>query len=79
MCQKRMPSHMAYVPYVGQVTSSALTRWIDRKTTKMFQCNELPFFIFSNVLFHDATTAASTRGYVPTLSPMHPPFYYFFP
>ena len=70
---------MAYVPYVGQVQRSALTQWIDMKATKSFHCNDLPFSIFRNVLFHDASAAASTRGYVLTHSPLRPPFLDFSP
>ena len=79
MRHKRTPSHMAYVPYVGQVQRSALTRWIDRNATKSFHCTDLPFSIFRNVLFHDATAAASTRGYVLTRSPLRPLFLDFSP
>ena len=79
MCHKRTPSHMAYVPYVGQVQRSALTRWIGRNATKSFHCTDLPFSIFRNVLFHDATAAASTRGYVLTRSPLRPLFLDFSP
>ena len=68
---------MAYAPYVGQVQRFVLTRWIDMKATKSFHCNELPFSISGNVLFHDAIAAASTRGYVLTRSPLRPPVFYF--
>ena len=47
MCHKRTRSHMAYVPYVGQVQRSALTWWIDTKATKLFHCNHLPFLSFA--------------------------------
>ena len=43
--------------------------------TKSFQCTDLPFSIFRNVLFHDAAAAASTRGYVLTRSPLRPLFF----
>ena len=67
---------MAYVPYVGQVQHSALTRWIDLKAIKSFHCNDLPFSIFRNVLFHDASAVASTRGYVLPRSLLRPPFFF---
>ena len=66
---------MAYILYVGQVQRSVLTRWIDMKATKLFHCNDLPVSIFRNVLFHDATAAASTRGYVLTRLPLRPVFF----
>ena len=62
------------VLYVGQVHRSALTWWIDVKATKSFHCNNLPFSVF-----HNATAAASTRGYVLTRSPLCPRFFDFSP
>ena len=62
MCHKRTPSHMAYVPYVGQVQRSALTRWIDMKAEKSLNCTDLLFSIFRNVLFQDAIAAARGGG-----------------
>ena len=67
MCHKR---DMAYIPYGGQVQSSALTGWIGMKATKSFHCNDLPFSIFRNVLFHDATVETSTRGEIFMCEPL---------
>ena len=43
MCHQKKPSHMAFVPQVGQVQPSALTRWIDMKARKTFRCLSLSF------------------------------------
>ena len=62
MCHKRTPSHMAYIPFVGQGQHFALTRWIDMKATKSLHSNDLPFSIFRNVLFHDALLRHQQEG-----------------